>query len=143
MSDAEIEGLQAALRAEHSAIWGYGIVGAAVVLESRQAVRDVDAAHRARRDELADLIRLRGADPEPSQASYELPFPVADQAGALKLAALLEDGVAKGYAFAVSRADSQRAKGFSLAALTDAALRQTTWQQLTGVAPFSPEFPGL
>lgn len=143
MSTAEIEGLQAALRAEHSAIWGYGVVGAAVSPETRPAVRDVDAAHRAGRDELADLIRLRGADPDPAEASYELTFPVADQAGGLRLAALLEAGVAQGYAFAISRADSQRAKAFSLAALTDAALRQTTWQQRSGTTPFSPEFPGL
>lgn len=143
MKTAEIEGLQAALRAEHSAIWGYGIVGASVSMETRVAVRDVDAAHRARRDELADLIRLRGAEPDPAEASYELPFPAAGPAGALELAALLEAGVAQGYAFAISRADSQRAKAFSLAALTDAALRQTTWQQLAGIAPASPEFPGL
>lgn len=143
MSAAEIEGLQAALRAEHSAIWGYGIVGASVALESRPAVRDVDAAHRARRDELADLIVLRGADPDPAEASYELPFSVADLTRAFQLAARLEAGVAQGYAFAVSQADSQRAKGFCLTALTDAALRQTTWHQLAGIAPVSPEFPGL
>ncbi|MDQ3716498.1 MAG: ferritin-like domain-containing protein [Actinomycetota bacterium] len=143
MSPAEIEGLQAALRSEHVAIWGYGIVGASVVLESRQAVRDVDAAHRSRRDELADLVRLRGADPEPTEASYELPFPVADPTSALKLAASLEAGVASGYAFAVSRSHSQRAKAFSLTALTDAALHQTGWHQLSGVAPVTPEFPGL
>ncbi|MDQ3475489.1 MAG: ferritin-like domain-containing protein, partial [Actinomycetota bacterium] len=125
------------------AIWGYGIVGASVGLESRQGVRDVDAAHRARRDELADLIRLRGADPKPAEASYELPFPVADPSSALNLAASLEAGVASGYAFAVSRSESQRAKGFSLAALTDAALHQTGWHQLSGTTPVSPEFPGL
>ncbi len=143
MSEAEIEGLQAALRAEHSAIWGYGIVGSSISPESRSAVRDVDAAHRAGRDELADLIRLRGADPDPAEANYELPFAVGDPAGALQLAALLEAGVAQGYAFAVSRAATQRAKGFALAALTDAALRQTSWHQLSGTAPLTPEFPGL
>lgn len=143
MSAAEVEGLQAALRAEHSAVWAYGIVGATVAVENRAAIRDVDAAHRARRDELADLILLRGADPDPSEASYELPFPVADTTAAFRLAAQLEAGVAEGYAFAVSQADSQRAKGFCLTALTDAALRQTTWQQLAGIAPASPEFPGL
>lgn len=143
MSAAEIEGLQAALRAEHSAIWAYGIVGAAIGPESRSAVRDVDAAHRAGRDALADLIRLRGADPASAEANYELPFPVADPAGALRLAALLEIGVAQGYAFALSRSDTQRAKGFTLAALIDAALRQTNWQQLSGITPVTPEFPGL
>ncbi len=143
MSEGEIEGLQAAMRAEHSAIWGYGIVGASVGLDARLAVRDVDAAHRAERDELADLIRLRGAEPDPAEANYELPFPVAEPAVALQLAALLEAGVAQGYAFAISRAKSQRAKGFALAALIDAALRQTMWQQQSGTMPASPEFPGL
>lgn len=143
MSTPEADGLQAALRAEHSAIWGYGVVGATVSPELRPGIRDVDAAHRASRDELADLIRLRGADPDSAEASYELPFPVGDGASGLQLAAVLEDGVAKGYAFAVSQADSQRAKAFSLGALTDAALRQTYWQQLSGTSPASPEFPGL
>ena len=143
MSTPEVDGLQAALRAEHSAIWGYGVVGAAVSLELRQGIRDLDAAHRASRDELADLIRLRGAEPDPTEANYELPFPVADGAAGLHLAAVLEGEVAQGYAFAVSRADSQRAKAFSLAALTDAALRQTDWQLQSGVIPASPEFPGL
>lgn len=143
MSAAEIDGLQAALRAEHSAIWGYGIVGASVGLDARLAVRDVEGAHRAQRDELADLIRLRGAEPDPAEANYELPFPVADLAGALQLAALLEAGIAQGYAFAISQAESQRAKVFALAALIDAALRQTTWQQQSGTTPASPEFPGL
>lgn len=143
MSVAEIEGLQAALRAEHSAIWGYGVVGAAVSPEARQFVRDVDAAHRAGRDELADLIRLRGADPDPAEASYELPFPIPDATAGLRLAAQLEAGVAQGYGYAISQADTQEAKAFSLAGLIDAALRQTSWHQQLGSTPITPEFPGL
>jgi hypothetical protein len=95
------------------------------------------------RDELTDLIRLRRVDPDSAEVSYEFPFPVADPAGGLQLAAFLEAGVAKGYAFAISQAVSQRAKAFSLSALVDAALRQTTWRQLSGSTPLSPEFPGL
>jgi len=143
MSGPEIEGLQAALRAEHSAIWGYGVVGAAVSPEARQFVRDVDAAHRAGRDELADLIRLGGADPDPAEASYELPFPVVDAAGGLRLAGELEAGVARGYAYAISQADTEETKAFSIAALIDAALRQTSWRQQAGSTPVTPEFPGL
>jgi len=143
MTASEVEGLQAALRAEHTAIWGYGIVGASLSPEARQSVRDLDVAHRAARDDLADLIRSRGADPDPTEASYELPFPVVDATGATQLAAVLESGVARGYAFSLSRADTQQAKEFSLTALTDAALRQTTWHQVAGIAPVTPEFPGL
>lgn len=143
MSVPEVAGLQAALRAEHSAIWGYGVVGAAVSPETRQSVRDVDAAHRVGRDELADLIRALGADPEPAEASYELPFPVVDAAAGLRLAAHLEAGVAEGYAYAIAQSETQPAKEFSLAALINAALRQTSWQQLAGALPLTPEFPGL
>lgn len=143
MSVSEIDGLQAALRAEHSAIWGYGVVGAAVSLETRQFVRDVDAAHRAGRDQLADLVRMLGADPEPAEANYELPFPVSDAAAGLALAIHLETGVAQGFAYALSQSESPEAKEFSLAALVDAALRQTSWQQLAGTTPVTPEFPGL
>lgn len=140
---AEIEGLQAALRAEHSAIWGYGVVGAALSLELRAGVRDIDAAHRATRDALADLIRARGDEPDPGEPSYELPFPVVDQASGFHLAAVLESGVAQGYAFALSQAETRPAKTFSLTGLTDAALRQMYWQQQAGTTPASPEFPGL
>jgi len=143
MSAAEIDGLQSALRAEHGAIWGYGVVGAAMSPESRQSVRDVDAAHRAARDELADVIRTLGADPEPAEASYELPFPVVDGAGGLRLAAHLEAGVAQGYAYAISQSDTQPVKELAVAALVTAALRQTAWQQLSGTIPVTPEFPGL
>ncbi len=143
MSAEEIDGLQAALRAEHSAIWGYGVVGAALSPEQRPGVQEIDSAHRDARDDLSELIELRGAEPEPSEASYELPFPVADPAAAAALAALLEAGVAKGYGYAISRAESQRAKGFAITSLIDAALRQTSWQQLSGTNPPSPEFPGL
>lgn len=142
-TDAEIEGLQAALRSEHSAIWGYGVVGASVTLEMRAGVRDVDAAHRSARDDLADLVRARGADPDPGEASYELPFPVADPGSGLRLAAVLEAGVAQGYAFAISQAATQPVKAFALTGLIDAALRQTYWQQLSGTTPASPQFPGL
>lgn len=143
MSSAELEGLQAALRAEHGAIWGYGVVGAAVPPDLRVYVRDLDAAHRATRDTLADLIRLRAAEPEPAQASYELPYPVVDAGTGFTFAAALEIAITQGYAFAVSRAATQRAKAFSLAALTEAALRQTFWTKLSGATPVTPEFPGL
>ncbi|HET6359230.1 DUF4439 domain-containing protein, partial [Streptomyces sp.] len=48
-----LDAIQAALAAEHAAVYGYGVVGGRIG-EAREAeVRAAYAAHRARRDALA------------------------------------------------------------------------------------------
>lgn len=138
-----LDGLQAAMRAEHAAIWGYGVAGAAVPPELRVGIRDVDTAHRASRDELAATIDRLGSAPVPAEASYELPFPVIDATSALQLCDRLEAGVAEGYAFAVASADTMRLRSLALAALEVAALRQLSWRRAGGADVLGPEFPGI
>ncbi|MEW5632949.1 DUF4439 domain-containing protein, partial [Streptomyces hydrogenans] len=62
-------------------------------------------AHRARRDALRRTVRDLGGTPVAAAAAYELPFRVADPAGAVRLAAVLEDRVAGVYSDLVRASD--------------------------------------
>lgn len=127
---------QAALAAEHAAVYGYGVVGAWAGDERREAVRQVFTAHRAQRDALSREVRELGEAPEASAAGYALPFEVSDAAGALALAAELEDRVAGAYGDLVRATEGERRRA-AADALRDAAVRAARWRG-RGVP-----FPGL
>ena len=99
---------QAALAAEHAAVYGYGVVGARVGDDRRAEAAQAYDAHRARRDALRRTVRDLGGDPVAADAAYALPFPVPDAAAAVRLAAVLEDRVADVYADLVRAADRRR-----------------------------------
>lgn len=135
-TEAELTSLQAALAAEHAAVYGYGVVGGRVTGDQRAPARSAYAAHKARRDALRRRVRDLGGTPEPSAAAYALPFDVPDAQAAVRLAAELEDRVAAVYADLV-RASAGSGRRDAAAALREAALRAVRWRG-TGVA-----FPGL
>src|SRR4051812_34313868 len=89
----ETAALQEALAAEHTAVWGYGVVGAALGPAGRAGAAAAENAHRDARDQVTALLEQRKADPVPPKAAYELPFPVLSTVDAAKLAVVLEDGV--------------------------------------------------
>ncbi|MGP3981215.1 ferritin-like domain-containing protein [Streptomyces sp. KR80] len=131
-----LDAVQAALGAEHAAVYGYGVVGARIGDGRRNEAREAYDAHRARRDALGRTIRDLGGSPESSAAAYALPFPVPDEAAAARLAAELEDRVAGVYADLV-RATEGSLRREAAAALREAAVRSARWRG-GGVA-----FPGL
>ena len=53
---------QAALAAEHAAVYGYGVVGGRIGEARRTEARAAYDAHRARRDALARTVRDLGGD---------------------------------------------------------------------------------
>src|SRR3954462_3032976 len=55
----ETTALRDALAAEHAAVWGYGVVGAALAPNARQPAADSEAAHRDVRDRLPPRPRRR------------------------------------------------------------------------------------
>lgn len=128
--------VQAALAAEHAAVYGYGVVGARLTGRQRDQARAALDAHRARRDELERTARDLGGQPEAAAPAYALPFSVTDAAGAVRLAAVMEDRVAAVYADTVRelrgtlRAEAARA-------LSDSAVRAVGWRGR------SVAFPGL
>lgn len=93
----QLKALQAALAAEHAAVYGYGVVGGRIGERRRTEARSAYVAHRARRDALVREVRDLGGTPVAAAAAYALPFPVPDSAAAVRLAAVLEDRVAGVY----------------------------------------------
>ncbi|MFD3588476.1 DUF4439 domain-containing protein [Streptomyces sp. NPDC058683] len=128
--------LQAALAAEHAAVYGYGVVGGRVGRQRLAEARSAYDAHRARRDALAREVRDLGAAPVAASAAYALPFAVTDAATAVRLAAELEDRVADVYSDLV-RASSGERRGSAAGALREAAVRAVRWSGK------SVAFPGL
>ncbi|MGW1028680.1 ferritin-like domain-containing protein [Streptomyces sp. NPDC002577] len=133
---ALLKAVQAALGAEHAAVYGYGVVGGRIGDARRDEARAAYDAHRARRDELMRTVRDLGGEPEPAAAAYALPFPVRDAAAAVRLAAELEDRVAGVYSDVVRAAEGSR-RGAAADALREAAVRAARWRG------GSVAFPGL
>lgn len=133
---AELTALQAALAAEHAAVYGYGVVGGRIREGRRQEAKAAYDAHRARRDALVREVRDLGGTPVAASAAYALPFPVPDSTAAVELAAELEDRVAGVYSDLV-RAATGGVRGTATEALREAAVRAVRWRG--GSVPF----PGL
>ncbi|MET7296441.1 ferritin-like domain-containing protein [Streptomyces griseoloalbus] len=134
--DRELRALQAALAAEHAAVYGYGVVGGRIVKERRTEARTAYDAHRARRDALVRAVEDAGGEPVAAAAGYALPFPVPDTAAAVRLAAELEDRVAGVYADLVRHSAGERRRG-AAEAMREAAVRSVRWKGE------SVAFPGL
>ncbi|MFF7362553.1 DUF4439 domain-containing protein [Streptomyces sp. NPDC008125] len=136
MTAQALTAAQAALAAEHAAVYGYGVVGARTSGGRRSEATSAYHAHRARRDALARAVRDLGGVPVVADAAYALPFAVHDGAAALRLAAALEDGVAGACADLVRATEGADRRDAALA-LREAAVRAARWRG-SGVA-----FPGL
>lgn len=134
--DRALDAAQAALAAEHAAVYGYGVVGGRVGEERRPEATNAYDAHRARRDVLARTVRDFGGKPAAAAAAYTLPFEVPDSAAAVRLAADLEDRIAGVYSDLV-RATEGPLRQDAAVALREAAVRAVRWRG-SGVA-----FPGL
>jgi hypothetical protein len=132
----ELKALQAALAAEHAAVYGYGVVGGRIREERRGEARSAYDAHRARRDALVREVRDLGGKPVAAAAAYALPFPVPDPAAAVRLAAELEDRVAGVYSDLVRATGGERRRS-AAGALREAAVRAVRWRGE------SVAFPGL
>ncbi|KOV93165.1 hypothetical protein ADL04_28235 [Streptomyces sp. NRRL B-3648] len=128
--------LQAALAAEHAAVYGYGVVGGRIEQRRRTEARTAYDAHRARRDALVRAVRDLGGTPVAASAGYALPFPVRDGAAAVRLAARLEERLAGVYSDLVRAATGAR-RTDAAGALREAAVRAVRW------SGESVAFPGL
>ncbi|MEW2545710.1 ferritin-like domain-containing protein [Streptomyces sp. NPDC047002] len=133
---ALLDATQAALEAEHAAVYGYGVVGGRAAADRKAEANAAYAAHRARRDALTRAVRDLGGTPRAAAAAYALPFPVTGADSAVRLAAQLEDRVADVYADLV-RAGRGAVRADAAGALSGAAVRAAHWRG-SGVA-----FPGL
>ncbi len=131
-----VTALQAALAAEHAAIYGYGVAGAQLTGPRQAAAQRDWNEHQQARDTLVSLLHAHGAAPVAAATGYQLPFPVRSARAAQALAALLEDRVTTAYLGLVGLTDLSL-RAFGAQAVQAAALRAAAWRRQT-VA-----FPGL
>jgi hypothetical protein len=136
VSSGELVAAQAALAAEHAAVYGYGVVGGRLGSARRTDAAAAYAAHRARRDALTRTVGDLGGKPVAAAAAYALPFAVPDSAAAVRLAAELEDRIADVYSDLVRAAEGSLRRD-AAGALREAAVRAVRWRGS------SVAFPGL
>ena len=139
----EVEALNAALAAEHAAVWGYGVVGAALAADKRTLAAAAENAHRDARDGLVALIAERGAEPVEAEGGYELPFPVLSEVDAATLAVTLEDGVSAAYVRVLGDAAETTTRELAVDALGATEVRAVTWRTRAEKTPVTEPFPGL
>jgi hypothetical protein len=135
--------LTAALAAEHAAVWGYGVVGAALGEDTRQLASDAEAAHRDVRDQVSALLAGREADVVDAEGGYALPFPVLSEVDAAALGAVLEDGVTAAWVRVLDQAAERSTRELAVAALSSAEVRAVSWRAAAGQTPVTRAFPGL
>jgi hypothetical protein len=136
------DALQAALAAEHAAVYAYGVVGAR--LEGRPDERAAQSgydAHRQRRSTITRMLVEAGATPTPAAPAYDLGGTVPTPAAARALAALVETRAAATYSGVVAATDGAVRQSAALW-LADAAVRATTWSGRPPTFPGMPEQPG-
>ena len=134
---ADIAALQAALAAEHAAVYGYGVAGALMQGNDQGIAMSYWTLHQDARDTLTEMIIRLGATPVAASAAYALPFAVDDAASARRLAAYLEDGVTRAYLGIVAVSDTGL-RAFGALAMQEPASRATAWSGQTTAFPGMP-----
>jgi hypothetical protein len=135
--------LSDALAAEHAAVWGYGVVGAALADNARPHAADAESAHRAVRDQVSALLAGRKADVVDAQGAYALPFPVLSAVDAAALGVALEEGVAKAWARVLDQAAERSTRELAVGVLSATEVRAVGWRVAAGKTPVTTPFPGL
>jgi hypothetical protein len=139
----EAKALNGALAAEHAAVWGYGVVGAALPADQRDLAAASENAHRNARDGLVALLSERRTDPVGAEGGYELPFPVLSATDAAKLAVTLEDGVSAAYARVLGEAAESSTRELAVGTLGTTEVRAVAWRVRAKQTPVTDPWPGL
>jgi uncharacterized protein DUF4439 len=133
------DALQAALSAEHAAVYGYGNVGARLSGSAQETAALVLDTHRVRRDQLVDFLRARRARPLAAAPAYRLPVRPDSARTAAELAAKLEDQVLTAYV-GLAGAPEPELRTFAAKAMQEAITRAVAWRGSPGD---TSAFPGL
>ena len=135
--------LREALAAEHTAVWGYGVVGAALPEDSQPPATAAETAHRDVRDQVTALLDERKADPVRAEGAYTLPFPVLSAVDAAALAVVLEDGTSAAWVRVLDQAADRSVRELAVGWLTAAEGRAVFWRGPAGKTPLTTALPGL
>jgi hypothetical protein len=134
---APVAALQAALAAEHAAVYGYGVAGAMLAGTAQADARADWTAHQVARDALTAMLAKLGATPVAASPAYALPFAVITPKAATKLAATLENGVTRAYLGLVAVSDPTL-RAFAATAMQTSANRALAWSGTTVAFPGMP-----
>ena len=133
-----------ALAAEHAAVWGYGVVGAALDERDRQPAEDAEAAHRDVRDQVAALLRAaQGRRRWTRRAGTRCRSPCCPAVDAAALAVVLEDGVTAAWVRVLDQAAERSTRELAVGVLGAAEVRAVAWRTAAGQTPVTRPFPGL
>jgi hypothetical protein len=140
---------QAALAAEHQALFGYGVLGPHLSGSDAQLAYACVAAHETLRNATTAAIGAVGLTPVTSLADYPSLYPVTGDPSARRLAIRLEDECAAAWRFLYLQAALQVSARATVlrrraqAGLTDSAVRAARWRVLVEPARAATPFPGL
>lgn len=136
-ANTPIAAMQAALAAEHAAVYGYGVTGAMLTGSAKSLAYADWRAHQIARDTLAAMIVKLGATPVAASAAYTLPFAVTGASSARRLATALEEGVTRAYLGLVA-ANDPALRTFGARAMQATATRAAAWRGSTVAFPGMP-----
>lgn len=140
---------QAALAAEHQAVFGYTLLGPQLAGAQQQLAVACSDAHESLRDATEAEMTRAGLSPVPPQADYPGLYPVTDGAGARRLAVRLERDCAAAWRFLYAQAASASGRAAAerraeaQTALTASAVRTTKWRLLLDPGNATTAFPGI
>jgi len=134
---APVGALQAALTAEHAAVYGYGVAGAMLAGGEQAEARADWTAHMVARDALESMLTKLGATPVAASPAYALPFAITDSKSAARLAATLEEGVTRAYLGLVA-VSNPTLRAFAAKAMQASANRVLAWSGSTQAFPGMP-----
>jgi Domain of unknown function (DUF4439) len=136
------QALQAALGAEHAALWCYSLAVAFLVEpQQSQARRDADV-HRELRSRIEQTLTEIGQRPISAQPAYATPQPVTDPLSAARLAVVAETDCLTSWRAVLEQTADRGLREAGLNALTDATGRCARWRTVVGATPAIPVFPG-
>lgn len=141
---------QAALAAEHQAVFGYALLGPRLDATDRDRARAAVGDHEAIRDATARALLAAGLTPVPPAADYPTLNPVPDAAAARRLAVRLERACAAAWRYlyeqaaaTASSATPTTLRAAAQDALTASAVRAAQWGFLVDPSRATTPFPGI
>lgn len=118
---------------EEATIYAYQLLIAELSGEKETAASDAILVHRQARDTARARLAEDGQSP-PSPASYDLPFPVKDEATAVKLAVTVELRLVDQYLFQVAETTGADRR-YSSESAQEGTIRATMWGWDTAAFP--------
>ena len=123
---------QAALAAEHAALWVYGLVSAFLPPTADDLSRAGMTGHQARRDATERLLAAAGLVPRPAEPAYLTPKPVTDQLSATAVLVTAETDCCVAWRAVLEHTDDGALRKAALEALTESAILATRCRKAGG-----------